>query len=60
MKGKTIIVPLCGGNIDTTVLGRVIERGLAADERLVNFNANVSDRLGGIAKLTQVMAEGGG
>ena len=34
LKGKNIIVPLCGGNIDTTVLGRVLERGLAADNRL--------------------------
>lgn len=29
-KGQTVVVPLCGGNIDTTVLGRVIDRGLAA------------------------------
>jgi threonine dehydratase len=34
LKGKNIIVPLCGGNIDTTVLGRVMDRGLAADNRL--------------------------
>eukprot|EP00522_Entomoneis_paludosa_P011290 CAMPEP_0172447606 /NCGR_PEP_ID=MMETSP1065-20121228/6884_1 /TAXON_ID=265537 /ORGANISM="Amphiprora paludosa, Strain CCMP125" /LENGTH=444 /DNA_ID=CAMNT_0013198953 /DNA_START=51 /DNA_END=1382 /DNA_ORIENTATION=- len=59
MKGKNIIVPLCGGNIDTTVLGRVIERGLAADERLVHFYATVSDRPGGIARLTQHLAEEG-
>jgi threonine dehydratase len=57
IKGKNVVVPLCGGNIDTTVLGRVIERGLAADGRLVNFYAEVSDRPGGIAKLTQLLAE---
>jgi threonine dehydratase len=34
LKGKNIVVPLCGGNIDTTVLGRVMDRGLAADNRL--------------------------
>jgi threonine dehydratase len=39
-----VLVPLCGGNIDTTVLGRVIERGLAADGRLVRLVASVSDR----------------
>ena len=44
LKGKNIVVPLCGGNIDTTVLGRVLERGLAADDRLKNFTATVSDR----------------
>jgi hypothetical protein len=35
--GKKVCVPLCGGNIDTTVLGRIIERGLAADQRLIRF-----------------------
>lgn len=30
-----VVVPLCGGNIDTTVLGRVLERGLVADKRLL-------------------------
>lgn len=59
MKGKTIVVPLCGGNIDTTVLGRVMDRGLAADERLVQFYATVSDRPGGIAKLTELLANEG-
>lgn len=30
-----VVIPLCGGNIDTTVLGRVLERGLVADKRLL-------------------------
>jgi threonine dehydratase len=29
---------LTGGNIDSTVLGRTIERGLAVDGRLVKFD----------------------
>lgn len=59
MKGKNIIVPLCGGNIDTTVLGRVLDRGLSADNRLCNFYATVSDRPGGISGLTTLLAEEG-
>ena len=59
LKGKNIVVPLCGGNIDTTVLGRVIERGLAADNRLCHFTATVSDRPGGIARLTELLCEVG-
>lgn len=59
LKGKNVVVPLCGGNIDTTVLGRVLDRGLAADGRLCNFVATVSDRPGGIAKLTQLLSEMG-
>jgi threonine dehydratase len=36
-----------------------LERGLAADGRLVRFSAVVSDRPGGIAKLTRVIYEAG-
>lgn len=59
LKGKNIVVPICGGNIDTTVLGRVIDRGLSADDRLCNFYATVSDRPGGIAGLTALLSEQG-
>ena len=58
-KGKNVVIPLCGGNIDTTVLGRVIDRGLAADNRLIRFIATVSDRPGGIAQLSRDMADMG-
>jgi len=34
----------------------VIERGLAADGRLVRFVVTVTDRPGGIAELTKLMA----
>ena len=37
------------------MLGRVIDRGLAADGRLIRFIATVSDRPGGIARLTKVL-----
>jgi threonine dehydratase len=53
---QNVVVPICGGNIDTTTLGRVIDRGLAADQRLVRFVATVSDRPGGIARLTSLLA----
>ena len=58
-KGLNVVIPLCGGNIDTTVLGRVIDRGLAADHRLIRFVATVSDRPGGIAKLTTLLSKNG-
>lgn len=47
---------LSGGNIDTTILGRCLERGLAAEQRLVKFKVTVSDRPGGIAELCKLMA----
>lgn len=57
--GKRVVLPLCGGNIDTTILGRCIERGLAADGRLVKFSVNLSDRPGGIAELCTILASVG-
>eukprot|EP00808_Paulinella_micropora_P014890 g2032.t1 len=59
LKGKKVVVPLCGGNIDTNVLGRVLERGLAADDRLVRFICEVSDLPGGISRLTTVLSNVG-
>lgn len=53
------MLPLCGGNIDTTLLGRCLERGLAADGRLINFNVTVSDRPGGVADLTRTISNVG-
>ena len=52
-----VVISLCGGNIDTTILGRCLDRGLAADGRLVKFCATVSDRPGGIAELTKLVSE---
>lgn len=57
LAGKKVVLPLCGGNIDTTVLGRIIERGLVAEGRLCRFDATISDRPGGLAHLTEAIAE---
>jgi threonine dehydratase len=59
LRGKKVVFPLCGGNVDTLTLGRVIERGLAADGRLIRFTVDVSDRPGGIAALTRKIADNG-
>jgi threonine dehydratase len=58
-KGKKVVLPICGGNVDTPVLGRVLERGLAADHRLIRFTATVSDRPGGIAAFSRTIADAG-
>ena len=57
--GKTVVLILCGGNIDPAILGRVIEYGLVADGRLARFRTVISDRPGGLAKLAAVLAESG-
>jgi threonine dehydratase len=59
LAGKRVVLPLCGGNIDSTVLGRVIEHGLAVDGRLCRFVARISDRPGGLSRFTAVLADAG-
>lgn len=59
LKGKTVVMPLTGGNIDTRILGRVLERGLASDGRLYRFTATISDRPGGLARFAGLIAEAG-
>jgi threonine dehydratase len=54
--GKKVVLVLSGGNIDVTVISRVIERGLAADGRLTRFTAYVSDRPGSLAGLLGIIA----
>jgi threonine dehydratase len=57
--GRKVVLLLCGGNIDLSILDRVIDHGLAADGRRWRFTTQVSDRPGGIAKLTAVIAAAG-
>jgi threonine dehydratase len=59
LAGRKVVLLLCGGNIDMTILDRVIDRGLAADGRRWRFVTQVVDRPGGIARLTRTIADAG-
>ncbi|MEC9372649.1 MAG: threonine ammonia-lyase [Planctomycetota bacterium] len=59
LRGQLVALPLCGGNIDPAMIGRVIERGLAADGRLTRFVTTISDRPGGLAALANTIASVG-
>jgi threonine dehydratase len=59
LAGQRVVLPFCGGNIDPAILSRVIERGLVADGRLCRFSAVISDRPGGLAALTKLIADSG-
>jgi threonine dehydratase len=59
LAGKKVVLLLCGGNIDLTILDRVIDRGLAVDGRRWRFTTHVVDRPGGIAKLAAAVAAAG-
>jgi threonine dehydratase len=59
LRGKRVVLSFCGGNIDPNILDRVIEKGLVVDGRLTRFTAVISDRPGGLAKLSRLLAEAG-
>jgi threonine dehydratase len=59
LAGKKVVLVLTGGNIDLTILSRLIESALVVDGRLVRFTAVISDRPGGLARLTSLIAEAG-
>ena len=57
--GKKVVLLLTGGNIDPLAHSRVIERGLAADGRIYRFDVLLTDRPGGLAHLSAVLAAAG-
>jgi threonine dehydratase len=57
VKGKTIVVLVCGGNIDVNVISRVIEKGLVERGRLGRFSVQVRDRPGALAQILQLAAK---
>lgn len=59
LRGRCVVLLLTGGNIDPLAHSRVIERGLAADGRIYRFDALISDRPGGLAHLSKVLANAG-
>jgi len=57
LKGKRVAVLVCGGNIDVTLLSRIIERGLVKDGRLVRLRVHLPDYPGALHRLTGILAE---
>jgi threonine dehydratase len=55
----TAVAVLSGGNIDVTMIGRIIDRGLVADGRLARLTVKVRDRPGELARLTDLVAQTG-
>jgi threonine dehydratase len=49
-------VLVCGGNIDVTLLAKIIERGLVKDGRLLRIRVYLQDRPGALLALTQILA----
>ena len=57
LQGKRVAALVCGGNIDVTLLSRIIERGLVKDGRLVRLRVHLPDYPGALNKLTGILAQ---
>ena len=55
-QGTRVGVLVCGGNIDVTLLARIIERGLVQDGRLVRLRIHLLDKPGALAELSRLIA----
>src|SRR5271170_2748808 len=55
--GKKIVVVVSGGNIDVTLLARIIERGLVKDGRLVRLRVHLPDYPGALHRVTGILAQ---
>lgn len=55
-KDRKAVLVVSGGNIDSPLLGRIINRGLVKNGRLMRFQATISDTPGSLARLLDIIA----
>ncbi len=56
LRHRRTVVLVCGGNIDVTLLAKIIERGMVKDGRLLRIRVYLQDRPGALLALTQILA----
>ena len=57
VKGKKVVLPLSGGNIDVTMLAQIIEKGLVKSSRKMNLIVTLIDKPGSLKMLTQIFED---
>ncbi len=60
LNGKKVVCVVSGGNIDVTILSRVIERGLLNSGRTYQLCVELSDRPGQLYEVSGIIADCGG
>lgn len=60
VKGKKVICLISGGNIDVTILSRVIKRGLLKAGRSYALTIELMDKPGQLLNVSRIIAEKGG
>jgi threonine dehydratase len=57
LKGKKVLVPLTGGNIDINLVGRFIEHGLAVAGRYTVIHTRLTDRPGELMRMLAIISD---
>lgn len=60
VKGKKTVCIVSGGNIDVTILSRVISRGMAKSGRVFTFSVELEDKPGEMVEVSKIVAGMGG
>ncbi|MBO4982811.1 MAG: threonine ammonia-lyase [Clostridia bacterium] len=60
IKGKKVVCLLSGGNIDVTILSRVIKRGLLMSGRTAQLTVELADKPGQLKNVSRIIADLGG
>ncbi|MEG1541557.1 MAG: threonine ammonia-lyase, partial [Oscillospiraceae bacterium] len=60
LRGKKTVCIVSGGNIDVTILSRVISRGLLRAGRVANLCIPLTDKPGQLEQVSRIIAEKGG
>ena len=60
VEGKRVVCVVSGGNIDVTILSRVIQRGLYKTGRSCGFCIELMDKPGQLQKVSKIIASFGG
>ncbi|MGN0605099.1 MAG: threonine ammonia-lyase [Oscillospiraceae bacterium] len=60
IKGKNTVCLVSGGNIDVTILSRVIKRGLLMSGRSYSLNIELIDKPGQLMEVSRIISELGG
>ena len=59
IKGKKVCALLSGGNVDVTMLERIITRGLAKERRTVSFSTVLPDRPHALTRFLNIISQTG-
>ena len=59
-RGRRVVLPLCGGNIDTRLLASVLTRSLVREKRITSVRIIGNDQPGLLARVSTVIGDNGG